>query len=91
MLVKIEKKLDYWLTKPLSLAGKFQICSMVLVATHVYYSSYWAPSKASYLKLEHFLHDFLWAFGSNHHGLYRVAWDSFCLPKESGGLGLLST
>jgi hypothetical protein len=59
VLAKIEKKLQYWICKPLSLAGKFQICLKVLAATHVYYSSCWAPSKASYLKLECLLRDFL--------------------------------
>ena len=57
----------------------------------MYYSSCSAPSKASYLKLECLLRDFLWASGSYHHGFHRVAWDYCCLPKESGGLGLLST
>lgn len=91
VLVKIAKKLDYWLTKPLSLVGKFQICSKVLAAMHLFYSSCWAPSEASYLKLVRLLHDFLWDFGFDHHGFYRVAWDFCCLPKEFGGLGLLST
>ena len=53
MLGKITKNFDYWITKPLSLVGKFQICSKIPVATHVYYSSCWAPSRASYLKMEH--------------------------------------
>lgn len=55
VLVKIIKKLDFWLTKPLSLVNFFWIFSKVLVATHVYYSSNWAPSKASYMKLEKLL------------------------------------
>lgn len=58
---------------------------------NVYYSSCWDPSKASYLKLEQLLHDFLWASSSNHHGFHKVAWEYCCLPKEFGGLGLLST
>ena len=91
MLAKIAKKLDYWLTKPLSLAGKFQIFSKVLMATNVYYSSCWAPSKASYQKLERLLKDFLLAFRADHHGFHKVAWDFYCLQKEFGGLGLLST
>ncbi|XP_059064547.1 uncharacterized protein LOC131856688 [Cryptomeria japonica] len=91
VLARVEKKLAYWITKPLSLAGKFQICSKVLAATHVYYSSCWAPSKAAYSKLEKLLQDFLWASSDTHHGFHRVAWDFCCLPRDSGGLGLLST
>lgn len=91
MLAKIEKKLAYWVTKPLSFASKIQIFSKVLVATHAYYFSCWAPSKASYRKLEKLLRDFLWVNGADHHGFHRVAYEYCCLPCDSGGIGLLST
>lgn len=91
VLAKIEKKLAYWITKPLSLAGEFQIYSKVFTATHVYYSSCWAPSKASYMKLERLLQDFDWASSSDHQGFHKVAWEYCCLPKESEGLDLIST
>lgn len=91
VLARIEKKLKYQITKPLSLAGKFLIFSKVLAATHVYYSSCSAPSKASYLKLECFLRDFLWVSDVSHHGLHRVTWDFCYLPKESDEFDLLST
>lgn len=73
VLARVEKKLACWITKPLSLAGKFQICSKVLAATHVYYSSCWAPSKAAYNKLEKLLRDFIWASSNTYHGFHRVA------------------
>lgn len=66
------KKLTFWVTKPLSLVGKFQICSKILVVAHVYYSSCWTASKASYLKLEKLLKDFLWASSEEHRGFHRV-------------------
>ncbi|XP_059073690.1 uncharacterized protein LOC131874367 [Cryptomeria japonica] len=91
VLARVEKKLAYWVTKPLSLVGKFQICSKVLAATHVYYSSCWLPSKVAYSKLEKLLQDFLWASSNTHHGFHRVTWDLCCLPRDSRGLGLLST
>jgi len=45
------------------------------MATHVHYSSCWAPSKSSYLKLEQFIYDFLSASHSDHMafiGLPRI-------------------
>lgn len=51
---KMEIKLKYYLTKKLSLVGKFQICFKFLVETHVYYSCCWVLSQASYNKLEKF-------------------------------------
>lgn len=91
VLAKIERNLAYWITKPLSLAGKFQVFSKVLAATHVYYSSCWAPSKASYMKFERLMWSFLQASRSDHHGFHRVAWEYCCLPKKSRGIGLIST
>ena len=35
VLAWIEKKFNYWITKPLSLEGKFYIYSKVLIAIHV--------------------------------------------------------
>ncbi len=88
--LKLRKILTSRLPNP-SFVGKFHILFKVLFATHAYYSSCWAPSKASTLKLECLFHDFLWVFRSDHHGFHRVAWDFYYLPKESRGLGLLST
>lgn len=42
----------------------------ILVTIHVYYSSSWAPSKVSYMKLENILCDFLWDSLENHKGFY---------------------
>lgn len=85
---KIEKKLDYWFTKKLSLASKFQICSKVLSATHIYYSSCWVPSKNCYKKFERLLKDFLWSNSHEKRGFHQVAWEHCCLPRASGGMGM---
>ncbi|KAH9294882.1 hypothetical protein KI387_038470 [Taxus chinensis] len=90
VIQRVEKKISFWLTKHLSLAGKFQVCSKVLAATHVYYSSCWAPSKAAYHRLEKILREFLWANSEGNHGFHRVAWDVCCTPKNTGGLGLIN-
>ena len=86
---KVESNLDYWLSKKLSLVGKFQICSKVLVATHVYYSSCWVPSQACYNKLEKLLWDFLWCNSFDKKGFHKVAWEFFSLLREVGGMGIL--
>ena len=75
--------------KKLSLDGKFQIYSKVLVATHVYYSSCWVPSQAYYNKMEKMLRDFLWSNSFDKVGLHKVGWDICFLPKEVGGMGML--
>lgn len=59
-------------------------------ATHVYYSSCWVPSKASYLKIKKLLHEFLWASCDGNHDFHHVSWDFCCLPHDVGGLGIIS-
>lgn len=87
---KVEKKLSYWATKKLSLAGKFHICSKILASTHVYYSSCWVPSKNCYQKLDRLLRDFIWASNVNKRGFHRVAWEICYLPHSAGGMGLFN-
>lgn len=33
---------------------------------------------------------FLWGHTSEQHSSHRVAWDQVCLPKDEGGLGIVS-
>lgn len=58
VLTRIEKTLVYWITKSLSLARKFQICSNILASTHVYYYSCWDPSKSITISFKRFLETF---------------------------------
>lgn len=88
VISKVEKKLEYWMPKKLSLARKFQIYSKVLATTHVYYSSCWDPSKACYNKLDKLLKQFFWSSSLEKRGFHGVAWEFCCLPKECGGMGL---
>lgn len=58
---KVQKKLNYWMTKNLSLVGKFQIYSIMLASTHIYYSSCSDPSLNYYKNIDKLLQDFIWA------------------------------
>lgn len=35
---QMEKKIKKWLTKPLAIAIKYQICNNIWATTHIYYS-----------------------------------------------------
>lgn len=91
MVQKVEKNIDSWSSKRLSLAGKFQICSKVLALTHVYYSSCWVSSKTCYQKLNRLLRDFIWASDAHKRGFHRVAWDVCCLPRAVEGMGMFNS
>jgi hypothetical protein len=38
VIQQMEKKIEKWLTKPLAIAIKFQVCTNILVTIHIYYS-----------------------------------------------------
>lgn len=80
---KVKKNFDYWMTKKLSLAGKFQNFSKVLASIHVHYSSCWVLYVNCYKKLEKLLWDFLWASSSNRNGFHRVSWDIYFSARPS--------
>lgn len=88
MVQKVENKLSYWMTKKLSLAGRFQICFKVLASTYVYYSSCWFPSKNCYKTLEKLLKAFLLSNTEGKKGFHRVAYEKCCIPKSFSGMGL---
>ena len=47
-LNRLKEKLFNWNNRFLSLAGKIQVANKIFIASHVYYSSCWMPSKRKY-------------------------------------------
>lgn len=85
-LNRLKNKLFNWRNTFLSLAGKIQVTNKIFLATHIYYSSCWMPSKKGYEDLIKIIHRFIWAKWD--HNLYplhgfnvsklntKVSWDS---------------
>jgi hypothetical protein len=85
---KIHKKLVYWTSLKLSLAGRSVIVNSVLLSTLWYFISIWGGSLAVIRKIRAQLWNFLWS-RSAHRARSRVSWTDCCANKQKGGLNLI--
>lgn len=88
ILERIQKKLAGWKGKFLSSVGKLQLLAAFLQGILVYFLSLFKLSCAMGEKLEKIQRTFLWMGMENKRHLSLVNWDTVCLPKSMGGLGI---
>ncbi|XP_022024382.1 uncharacterized protein LOC110924695 [Helianthus annuus] len=87
---RMEKRIDSWLNKSLSFAGRLQLINSVLSAMHIYWASVFIiPTRVTH-DLEKLMRRFLWNAHSQGRVKAKVAWSDVCLPKDEGGLGIRS-
>ena len=90
VLASIRRKLAFWSTARLSLAGRALVVNQVLLATAWYVASCWCFSRSCVAQLRRLVRNFLWC-GSDGSGTTRapVAWQTVILPQAEGGLGVI--
>ena len=85
---KISKKLDYWSTMRLSLAGRVVICNQVILSTLWFFVTVWGGSNKVLSNFRGAIRNYLWS-GKEQLTRTRVSWWECCLKKKKGGLGLV--
>lgn len=86
---KLENKLAGWRQKCLSMAGQMVVIKTVAQAILNYITQTFLLPKNILHKMDSIIRNFYWGFkNSNDHHLYLKSWNTICLPKTSGGLGL---
>ncbi|GJS04676.1 hypothetical protein Tco_0321184 [Tanacetum coccineum] len=75
---------------PGSICGRLQLCSSVISSMHVYWASVLMTPTGILLDIEQLMRGFLWCNGDLKRGKAKVAWNTICLRKCEGGLGILS-
>ncbi|XP_022040603.1 uncharacterized protein LOC110943155 [Helianthus annuus] len=85
---RVDKKIDQWLNKSLSLAGRLQLIKSVISAMHVYWASVFMLPVRIVTDIEKRMRNFLWSGGVAKGSTPKVAWKNVCLPKSEGGLGI---
>lgn len=88
LLDKISARFNSWTVKHLSFAGRFQLIQAVIYSTISFWASIFIIPKECVVILERMCGAFLWSGAPNSARGAKIAWDSVCTPKESGGLGL---
>jgi hypothetical protein len=88
LVEKLEGRVNDWRNKFLSLAGRLQLIRSVLSSMHIYWASVFILPARIIHDLEQLMRGFLWCQGEMKKGKAKVAWDSVCMPKSEGGLGI---
>ena len=89
MLRKKLSKIAGWKMCALSQAGRITLIKAVATAIPLYCMSTFSLPKGWCEDIEQLLKDFLWGFPSRKKKNFTPkAWDSICLPKALGGLGV---
>ncbi|GJR79997.1 hypothetical protein Tco_0150782 [Tanacetum coccineum] len=74
--------------KFLSLAGRLQLIRSILSSMLIYWASVFILPSRIVHDLEQLMRGFLWCQGEMKKRKAKVAWDSVCMPKHEGGLGI---
>ncbi|GJV67976.1 hypothetical protein Tco_1483485 [Tanacetum coccineum] len=87
---KVSNRIRDWKNKSLSYAGRLQFCKFVLSSMHVYWAAVLVIPIGIILDIQQLMRGFLWCNGELKQGKAKVAWDTICLPKQEGGVGIRS-
>lgn len=85
---RIDKKLNKWDKKVLSLAGRIQACQKILSSYSIYYSSTWMFSNYQIFEIQKSIRHFLWSDGKGKRKAHTVKWSWCHIDKNLGGLDL---
>lgn len=85
---KIEKKLNRWDNRYLSLVGRMEVCQKVLSSYNIYYSLVWMFSNYQILEIQKTIKNLLWSDGKGKKKMHSIKWEWCHKDKSLGGLGL---
>ncbi|GMI89291.1 hypothetical protein HRI_002598400 [Hibiscus trionum] len=85
---KFKSKFAGWKTKLLSFGGRITLIKSVLSSLPLYFISLFPMPNSVSLKLSKLIVNFLWG-SLEKRSIHWIKWETLCLPKEAGGLGLM--
>lgn len=88
LIQRICSKIDSWLCRMLSYAGRLQLLKVVLYGVQGYWTSHIFLQKGVLKQLSSYFTKFLWGGNTTSTKMVKVAWEDCCFPKDEGGLGL---
>ena len=89
LLLSIRRKLIFWSSARLSLAGRVVVANQVLLATMWYITSCWIFSGSCISQVQRLIRNFLWSGRDGGPARAKVSWSVITLPTSQGGLGIV--
>jgi len=87
LISRVTARMDLWLVKHISFAGRLQLISSILFSLQVFWSIIFILPMKIIRLLEQKFNRFLWK-GKDEKARAKVAWEKVCVPKKEGGIGL---
>ncbi|KAJ0074645.1 hypothetical protein Patl1_37495 [Pistacia atlantica] len=85
---KVRAKLSGWKGKLLSLAGRVQLVQSVVQAMLLHSFMIYKWPLTLLKRVMQWIRNFIWSGDLDKRKLVTISWDTICLPKSEGGLGL---
>ena len=90
LMEMLRRKLRYWSSHHLSLAGRAMVVNQVLLASLWYVAACWCGTKKQLDQIRSLVRNYLWGGADGERrSPARVAWATVIAPKSEGGLGIL--
>ncbi|XP_074288241.1 uncharacterized protein LOC141613407 [Silene latifolia] len=86
---RIVARIRSWGAKKLSYAGRLVLVRTVLSQLHSYWARIFLLPMGVISRVNAVCRNYLWSGTDDYHKAPAVAWDSCCLPRDRGGLGIL--
>lgn len=83
---KLDKRLNGWHTKMLSLGGNEALQKSIAMVLPVYAMSFFKLTKHHCQKIMSAMSTFSWNESEDKKKIHWIAWDKLCESKENGGL-----
>jgi hypothetical protein len=88
LLESLRKRLSVWGNKYISFGGRIVLLNAVLNAIPVFYLSYLKMPVQVWKKIRRLQREFLWGGRRGRKKINWIKWETVCLPKKEGGLGV---